>query len=62
MVEGVTPLKLAELAKAFPSRDTHMREHLEGIRNMADEARFGTDQDAKDALGKIVLACRCALK
>lgn len=62
MVHGVTPSKLAALAKTYPLSETHLREHLTAIRDMAEEARFGTPEQAKAALGQIVLGCRCALK
>lgn len=60
MVEGAeNPKRVGDLQRGTAA---HMREHLIGIRDMAEVGRFGTDQDARDALAKIILGCRCALK
>lgn len=69
MVEGANNVqRIAGLSeaqrqqKAMQEKHDHMESHLRGILEIADIARFGSDQDAKDALEKVVLACRCALK
>lgn len=62
MVEGTEDRARAfALQQGAQQTQDHMRGHLIGIRDMAEQGRFGTDQDALEALGKIVLACRCAL-
>lgn len=60
MVEGVeNPQRIGDLKRGTPE---HMREHLIAIRNIADEARFGSADQKATALENIVLGCRCALK